>query len=412
MLNQLITWLFTKWNKSFVLLVGFVMVFSLFIVSSCGNNTSAEQKVIPKKYDSVNRPQPIQKIIFRDSTVDFSARYIAGMPQLNACEFSDLEKSNYWKKYSQTANKNWEKLHSDRLDSIIQWQKNYFSKQVNDSLTLFYPFSGPDFVHANYFYPNTRKFIFCALEPIIDLPDFIHLSEDNRKLFLESLESSLRDLYGKSYFITTHMQNDFKKEKANGVIPVLFVFLVRSGYELLELNHIAINEQGNQFDTLIPKKGTNWVPGISIRFRVPKDTVVKELQYFNFDISDKGLKVKTGFIPYLQNEGVYNTYIKSASYLLHYSTFNTLRTEILTHSKSIFQDDTGIPYSYFKSNDNWSTQFFGEYKRPVKDFGDYLFQKDLDSAYLKNKKILMLPFHIGYHWGDKKQSQQLFIRKK
>ncbi len=53
---------------------------------------------------------------------------------------------------------------------------------------------------------------------------------------------------------------------------------------------------------------------------------------------------------------------------------------------------------------------FGEYTRPVKDFGEYTFQKDLDSAYTKDKNVQKLPYHLGYHWGDKKQSWQLFIR--
>lgn len=386
----------------------------LFFLFACGGTETAEivNDAPPKVYDSINRPEAPIKAIYRDSTIDFTARYIAGMSQLCNNDYKLLESNDFWKKYKTTNDKNWEKLHADRLDSIISWQKKYFSNEVNDSLTLFYPFSGPDFVHANYFYPNARKLIFCALEPIIELPDIVKLNDDNRKLFLESLENSLRDLYGKSYFITTHMASDFKKDKANGVLPVYYVFLVRTGHEVLEMNSIAIDTLGNLTDTLLPKRGSNWIPGVSFKYRKMNDSIVKELQYFNFDISDKGLKSKSGFIPYLEKQGSINTYIKSASYLLHYSTFSNLRSKIIELSASIFQDDTGIAFSYFKSDNNWKTQLFGEYVRPVKDFGDYLFQNDLDSAYKADKNILTLPFHIGYHWGDKKQSQQLFIRKK
>ena len=46
-----------------------------------------------------------------------------------------------------------------------------------------------------------------------------------------------------------------------------------------------------------------------------------------------------------------NTFIKSASYLMHYRSFTDIRNIILSKSLTIFQDDTGIPYKYFSDSD-------------------------------------------------------------
>jgi hypothetical protein len=384
----------------------------LFIHCSCNwephkNDQSAAP---PKKDDTVRRIEPVKKTFFRDSTVDFTARYIAGLPQAGTNNFSALQEKTYWKQHMKSSEENWKKLNDERLTLISNWERTVFRSWKNDSLPLFYPFSGPDFVHAAYLYPLTDKYIFAALEPITDLPDLEQLNDENRKIFLQSVENSLRDIYNKSYFITTHMASDFKFDKAKGVLPVFYVFLVRSGFEILDVESVAIDSAGQVHDTLIKGK-SKWVSGVKFSFRNQGSDTLRELYYYNVDVSDNGLNKTPGFLTYLRNQGKVNTFVKSASYLMHYSSFTKMRNTVIEISQTIFQDDTGIPYKHMKSNKNFETVLFGEYTRPVKDFGDYVFQNDLDSLYKTNVVKNTLPFHLGYHWGDKKQSQQLFIRK-
>ena len=78
--------------------------------------------------------------------------------------------------------------------------------------------------------------------------------------------------------------------------------------------------------------------------------------------------------------------------MMHYDrenlSFKNVRDVILSKSKSIFQDDTGVPFNYLKDNDDWDITFFGSYKKPVKDFDrwPHLYQEDLENAY-KNPAI-------------------------
>ena len=92
---------------------------------------------------------------------------------------------------------------------------------------------------------------------------------------------------------------------------------------------------------------------------------------------------------------------------MHNPPFKMLKELILTKTESLFQDDTGIPYRDFKKKLEVNWQLYGEYAKPVKDFGDEKFQPDLDSLYKASKDKQEIPFSLGYHWGSKKQNYML-----
>ena len=95
---------------------------------------------------------------------------------------------------------------------------------------------------------------------------------------------------------------------------------------------------------------------------------------------------------------------------MHYSSFSDIRDLVLSKSKFLVQDDTGIPYRFFPQN-QWKTNLFGVYEAPIKDFDAGLFQKDLSGAY--NDSSLYkgnLNFSLGYHWGSRKQNQLVAVK--
>jgi len=112
-----------------------------------------------------------------------------------------------------------------------------------------------------------------------------------------------------------------------------------------------------------------------------------------------------------------NTFIKSASYMMHHDrkdlSFEKVRNLILSKSKSIFQDDTGVPFRHINQKD-WDITVYGTYEKPIKDFDRWTFmmQEDLNLFYKKSESHGgALPFSLGYHWQDKKQNQMLFLKK-
>jgi hypothetical protein len=73
-----------------------------------------------------------------------------------------------------------------------------------------------------------------------------------------------------------------------------------------------------------------------------------------------------------------------------------------------------LAYRYVDTT-QFNVNLFGEYTRPIKDFGDYTIQKDLAELYEKTpaEKRPSIPFPLGYHVvADKIQNHQLFVSKK
>jgi hypothetical protein len=391
------------------------MIYFLFpgilFFNSCSEKNTSALNTNDKFIDTVNTvPHNVKPETKRDSVVDYTARYIAGLKQTNNNPFTELQNNNYWKNYALNCDKNWQKIKSQRLDSIDKWRELVFSNYLKDSFTVFYPFSGPDFLHLYHFFPYAQTYIMMAMEPISDIPEITKLNPETRQIFLESVDNALRDVYHKSYFITKNMAADLQGNKAKGVLPVFYTFITRTGHEIRQIKKVTLDKKGKLIDSLWTTKNFKGVKGIKFILKNHQLNQEKTLLYFDADISDKGLGLKPELEIFISMFDTVNTFIKSASYLLHYSTFSKIRKFILDKSHAIFQDDTGIPYKYVKNDKKMNIILFGEYTRPVKDFGDYTFQYDLDSAYQKNKQVQKLPYHLGYHWGDKKQSWQLFIK--
>ena len=87
--------------------------------------------------------------------------------------------------------------------------------------------------------------------------------------------------------------------------------------------------------------------------------------------------------------GPITTFVKAGSYLLHWNSFSTLRDLILDKSLFVLQDDTAVPYRFFKSG-GWEVRLFGRYATPVKDFTN-VEQKDLREAYEEPKAKRQAP---------------------
>jgi hypothetical protein len=354
------------------------------------------------KADSVKR---IAEIPMGEARLDFTARFIAGLPQKDTNTFSRREKDPSWKKFKASMDTGWTRMDRDRLSKIKQWEGSAFSKTLNDTLNLFYPFSGPDFLHAYYLYPKAKVYVLVALEPIVEVQPLDSLASKDRDQFLDSLGHSLRDIFYKSYFITTHMQKDLKQIK--GVLPPLYFFIERSGFEVIDQKFITLDQDGKEKE--VKAKQLHWQkdPGVKLTLRQRETHEIKTVYYFSISISNGGLKDRPEFEKFVMAQAPFNTFVKSASYLMHISAFTMIRDMILKHTESLFQDDTGIPFRDFKKRLDLSWQFYGEYTKPVKDFGDEKFQPDLDSAYKASKNNQGLPFNLGYHWGTKKQNYML-----
>lgn len=387
-------------SKSVKTLALFLLATAFF---SCNKGEQKVEKI--QEEVVVEAPKPLPSV---SEEFNRTALFLAGVSQTDSSYFSQLETKEFWKAHVIEMNSIWKKAEDSRLNIISSWRDKSLTPAINDSLPLYYPFSGADFLHAWYFYPNAPQYHLVALENVTLLPDFEKMSEAQLTEYLASLRNSLRDVIGKSYFITMHMQTDLKSGNYSGILPLYYVFLSRTGHRILNLETISMDSAGiHQVST--EKRFTG------VRIKMTKDGVTeKSLTYMKFDLGDDNLKANQQYQNWVASLGQKNVFLKAASYLLHYNSFAEARKSIFSTTSSIFQDDSGLAYRYVDTT-QFDVKLFGEYTRPIKDFGDYTIQKDLALLYDKTpaEERPQIPFPLGYHVvADKIQNHQLFVSKK
>ncbi len=382
------------------------LLLNFVLVCSCGNATKSKgdgKEVAKDTAVVIDYP--------KDSVHDAIGKLLAGQ---EASYFSDILKTDsmFWRVYKSEVDSSWDRITKERLLKMDNWAKTEISPKINDTLPLFYPFSGPDFLNAYHLFPNAENYVLIAMERLGTVPDLKSMNAVDLESYLNAVNYGLRDIYKRSYFITGNMEQDFRKNKVDGVLPLLYIFLERTGHTIYDFGYYQLQDDGATFTKI--DKPTNSLKVVEcVKFKILKngDTKLKELTYFYADISDAGFAKNSVLLQYIKNMKVSNTFIKSASYLSHYETFTNIRNMVLEKSNAVLQDDTGVPFRYFTKNFDYF--LYGAYEPPVADFKEgikYLFQKDLDEKY-KTENPKALDFSLGYHWRHGVQNWVLYTRK-
>jgi len=389
--------------RSFLFFI--VILISASVVFSCGSgkNGGSDKTKDTVAGDEVKINYP------KDTTLDQIADLLAGD---NADAFKDVFTDNmaFWKDYKNSIDTPWNRITDERLSKMDKWSKDEVSTKINDTALMFYPFSGPDFLNAYHLFPNANEYILIAMEKLGSIPDLYAMNEEEIDAYLDAVNFGLRDIYKRSYFITGNMDQDLRKQKVDGVLPLLYVFLQRTGHEIYDFGYYRLENDGVSF-TEIEAPTNSLEVAECIKFKVLKkgDNKLKNVTYFYADISNDGFAKNPVFLQYLKSQRACNSFIKSASYLSHYETFSNIRDLVLDKSNSVLEDDTGIPYRYFI--DDWNHYLYGAYEKPIADFqSTYLFQEDLDEEY-KATEVKPLDFSLGYHWRSGIQNWMLYVKK-
>ena len=93
-------------------------------------------------------------------------------------------------------------------------------------------------------------------------------------------------------------------------------------------------------------RGLLYLPSCAIPTTSRSDVYKRQLYYFSTDLSDGGVK-NSGFLQFCAKLGPADSFLKSASYLLHSGGFTRVRRFLIDRSATILQDDSGIPLAYF-----------------------------------------------------------------
>jgi hypothetical protein len=234
------------------------------------------------------------------------------------------------------------------------------------------------------------------------VPDLTKVPRGDVDAALANVEHSLGSILSFSFFITKKMKVDLHEGQINGAMPLLYVFLARSGKTIKNVSPVALDNKGTAYFAN-DNPGANAVRGLRIVF-AGSDGVDKTLYYFSTDLSDSGAR-STGFLKFCATLAPGNSLIKSASYLLHSGSFSTVRDFILANSATIIQDDSGIPLGYY-SPKKWRFFPFGRYAGPISEFPNK-YQQSYAELF---RRAQPMDFGIGYRWRSYESNLLMSVR--
>jgi hypothetical protein len=266
-------------------------------------------------------------------------------------------------------------------------------------------FSGPDFLYASAFFPNASTYVMSGLEPSGPVPDLTKLSREARARGFRNIEESLNSILTYGFFQTIDMRRNLVATGVTGTLPIIYVFLARSGKAIRDVSFVRLDESGTaQVDdrTGGDADGSGSARGVKIDF-VGDDGRPQTLYYFSVNIDNDGFKA-SGFARFCERLGTGDAFVKSASYLMHHARFSDVRSFLLEHTRLILQDDSGIPVGRFNQA-SWQLRPFGHYAGPIALFANR-YQSKLSQLF-NQRRVESIDFGIGYRWRP--QSSNLIV---
>ncbi len=321
------------------------------------------------------------------------ARFIAGLDA--GPKYESIQSQSYYQQHKLVIDREWDKINKENLLQIKVWIRENNITDESDTTTLFYPFSGPDILYGNAFFPYCKNYILVGLERAGSVPEITDLSDSIISKYLAQIRYSLRYTNKVGYFVTEHMMRDFSKRNLDGVLHVILFSLARTNHDIVNIEPFYIDSLGKPvrvgFNSNIGKRKN----AIVVEFCEHDSNVKQSLYYIRRDMSDKKLTNKQEFVRFVSSFDKKISYTKSASYILHLGSFSTVRNLILNQSVKILQDDTGLPFRDLNT-DAFHLTLFGNYTKTIKDF-KHKYQPDLKKALDNQKQKHYLPFKIGYN---------------
>ncbi len=367
---------------------------ALVLTQACGQQTAVEQA-----------PAKVTKSPASQLPND-TAQFLAGIRGRPDGPFRQAEDSPAWQKYSQEFDEIWKRQETGQFRNVDEFQKRELAPLKTNSNYVFYPLSGPDVLYANHFFPNAKVFVFAGLEKVGNLRPPESYKPETLDRDMKGWRWAVSSIVERSFFVTSEMDQQFHGRVADGLSPLILLLLARSGHTIDDMAYRKLTDDGK----LLPEDpGTDPKKhqAVEIHFHRASEKVERTLYYFSRDLAGE-FERNPAFSKFLLSLGTPDTLVKSGSFLLHWKMCRGLRQFILDNSNLILQDDTGVPYGYFKAG--WQVQLFGEYSRPDHPFTKE-YQKDLAAAFQDPTKVRKLGFPLGYGSRRRPSSMMLATRR-
>jgi len=331
----------------------------------------------------------------RVSTWDARAKFLAGIALPPEEPLAKLQQQSAYRTNAAAFEKMWDRYNEHYFSRMRVWSAAELAPKVSMSLPVYYFFGGPDAISPLAFFPEAPDFVLGGLEPVGSVPSLNSLPPPRLQAALESLRKSTDVILSFGFFITKDMRAELEAGEFKGVTPVMLVFLAVSGCEVLDVTYFGVKGDGTSEEygaELRQSKGV--LPGVKITFRKSATSAPQRIHYVQANVADDALHSGSGLLRWAEGFGSGNVYLKAASYLLHESYFSKIRGFLLSQGRSVLQDDSGIPFSFFQ-NGEWRLWYFGTYTGTLDLFKKCRQPKLIDAF---RSSGVPLAFGTGYKW--------------
>ena len=152
-----------------------------------------------------------------------------------------------------------------------------------------------------------------------------------------------------------------------------------TGGEIVSTRYVGVAGDGTLQEYGNPSRFARRLARSANRLSARRRASVQTLYYVQANVADDALKSNPAILNGRGASAQGNVYLKAASYLLHESYFSRIRSFLLNQAASILQDDSGIPFRFFRDG-GWRCWFFGTYSGTLDIFAKY-YQSDLQAAF-------------------------------
>jgi hypothetical protein len=321
-----------------------------------------------------------------------TARILAGSAQIRP----EDEAAALHARHGRRIDRSWKRWDAGFGQPLANWAKAelaMMSAESDGHATVFYPFSGPDFVTVHRLWPTAGRYVLVAGQNAGVLPDVARVKPKTLSAWLEALQREVARFSWNGYFRTSNLNDtEASDEGLRGVTAILLFFAVREGYSVLDVYPIRLAPSGLDIERLDPGRKRNW-DSVRVVLREPVAGRQVLLDYLSLGLSDPQLASVVGAKTWIRAMSAHPTVLKAASHLLQTGQFEVLATALLERAPLVVQDETGLAWTRLRRA--FQVQLFGRYTQPIGSFEAHA-QDELAKAYRQARQVRALKIRFGY----------------
>jgi hypothetical protein len=362
-------------------------------------------------------PAPVRKTRWQELALLF-----AGRPLPLESPFYELSLCPSFRRHAEAMEFFWDQVRKDSLNAMVSWREKNVPRNLVRNPVL-YPLSGADYLNAYALFPQAPQYTFIALEAPGTVPDLYRLTEAEREEGLAAIRRAVATVASVNYMKSKILRKELSNTYIPGTLPVFLLLAGGLGHIVDDVRPVILDEAGKIRDsrwegeepsaqTSRKSSAGSVVRGLRMTVRDPESGQSKIIIYLQVRLRKEAVSTATREGKYLSGIHNCNTIFKAAVYLLHNDEYDAVREFVLDRSDLILQDDSGVPYRLFRSEE-WAEHLFGTYTRipPLGGIPDPPQQPVLARRFRESSEPLLFPYGYGVLMGKGKSNLMLFVKK-